>query len=178
MEPIRFFGADNQWGELSNFWLLSTPIVHQGKTYTTSEHLYQAMKFMGSNVTPLSLEYIELIRKANTPYKAKLLAGLSTLDRYEWQAQIAEIVKRYKARGIAIRPDWDEETKIKAMLDVLVSKFSTDARAREVLLSTGESPLIEGSPYDTFWGEGKYKNGKNWLGILLMRVRKAIRERQ
>jgi predicted NAD-dependent protein-ADP-ribosyltransferase YbiA (DUF1768 family) len=55
-------------------------------------------------------------------------------------------------------------------------KFSTHQELRERLLATGEAELIEGNTWnDTFWGVCKGE-GQNWLGKILMEVRKELAE--
>ena len=47
---------------------------------------------------------------------------------------------------------------------------------KELLINTGDAFLIEASPVDSYWGEGKYGTGKNRLGILLMKLRDELKE--
>lgn len=66
-----------------------------------------------------------------------------------------------------------------------MAKFS-DPSLKQFLLDTGNKEIVETSPYDVIWGIGmgednpdrfdktKWK-GKNWLGEVLMRVRKDLR---
>jgi predicted NAD-dependent protein-ADP-ribosyltransferase YbiA (DUF1768 family) len=42
-------------------------------------------------------------------------------------------------------------------------------------VATGEAPLVEESPTDSFWGVGTKGTGKNMLGTLLMQVRRQLR---
>jgi len=65
---IRFYSVAAEYGELSNFALY--PITLKGKRWPTSEHYFQAQKF----VTPRDQEEI---RNANTP----MLAARSGRDR-------------------------------------------------------------------------------------------------
>jgi len=72
-------------------------------------------------------------------------------------------------RGVTLRPDWDR-IKLAVMHELLLLKFS-DPTLRNLLLDTGDRPLIEGNNRgDKFWGvcDGI---GLNWLGTLLMLVR-------
>jgi ribA/ribD-fused uncharacterized protein len=80
---------------------------------------------------------------------------------------------------------WDE-VKIVVMLELLRQKFS-HSQLRNRLLRTEDIPLIEGNHWhDNFWGVCVCGNdasslgacdgsGHNWLGKLLMRVRRDIR---
>lgn len=72
------------------------------------------------------------------------------------------------------------------MVPGLVSKFLQDTYCLNTILDSGDSVLVEASPYDKIWGIGmaeddpratdpsKWK-GKNLLGKVLMRVRDEIR---
>lgn len=67
-----------------------------------------------------------------------------------------------------------------------MAKFSQNLHLREFLLSTGESVLVEASPYDQVWGigmgatdrgardPGQWK-GQNLLGFALMDARSQLR---
>lgn len=79
---IFFHSELSKYGELCNFFKLKTPLIFLGNSYSTSEHLYQAMKFLYFNQSKLNLEYSELIRKSSTPYKAKYLASLWTTSKF------------------------------------------------------------------------------------------------
>jgi len=61
---------------------------------------------------------------------------------------------------------------------VLIEKFSQNSELKNLLLQTGDSLLVEASPYDKVWGIGlneqdaKYKQwkGEKLLGYALMDV--------
>jgi ribA/ribD-fused uncharacterized protein len=57
-----------------------------------------------------------------------------------------------------------------------LEKFRQNPALRKALLDTGDAKLIESSPYDSYWGEGKDKKGLNHLGTILERVRNKIKE--
>lgn len=70
-------------------------------------------------------------------------------------------------------------------------KFSQNEVLREVLLSTGDKVLVEAALNDALWGVGTDKNGlwangarspdgwgKNWLGQVVMNVRRRLREQK
>ena len=65
-------------------------------------------------------------------------------------------------------------------------KFSQNRNLREFLLSTGDSVLVEASPYDAIWGirlaasspeaqDPMKWRGQNLLGFALMEVRDELR---
>ena len=43
--PLKFYGANNPFGEFSNFYHAEMKI--DGKTWPTTEHYFQAQKFVG-----------------------------------------------------------------------------------------------------------------------------------
>jgi ribA/ribD-fused uncharacterized protein len=75
--------------------------------------------------------------------------------------------------ALALRSDW-EQVKVDIMRDLVRQKFSCDPDLTERLLATGDAELIEGNTWrDAFWGvyEGR---GENWLGRILMEVRRDL----
>lgn len=149
-KEIRFFGKDGKYAIFSNF--ANTPLVIGGLEYPTAEHYFQSMKF--ANTSP---EYAEQIRLAPTPFKSKQLG---------------------KSRNHRIHPYWSgkDGESIRVMRRVLFCKALQNKKFRDLLVSSGNSKIIEASPFDTFWGEGKEKNGKNMLGVLLEELRDRLRK--
>ncbi len=122
-------------------------IEMDGKWYRTVESYFQSQKFD-------DLNHQEAIRNAPS---AKVAAQLG------------------RSRDIPIRSDW-EEAKIEIMKGAVLKKFQTHDAPRELLLSTGDEPLIENAPGDYFWGCGKDGTGQNWLGRILEDVRELLRK--
>jgi ribA/ribD-fused uncharacterized protein len=118
-----------------------------GKWWPTSEHYFQAQKFAG---TP----YEERIRKARSP---KIAARMG------------------RRRKHPLRADW-ERVKDEIMRRAVMRKFETHADIREILFSTGETPIVENAPKDYYWGCGADGTGENRLGAILMDVRDTLRE--
>ena len=93
-----------------------------------------------------------LIRSANSPGAAKRLG-----------------------RRVDLRPDW-EDVKGDLMRSILEAKFGVP-ELRDALVATGDADLVEGNTWgDTYWGvcDGE---GRNQLGLTLMRIRADIRRR-
>jgi ribA/ribD-fused uncharacterized protein len=61
------------------------------------------------------------------------------------------------------------------MLDALRAKFTQHDDLADLLLSTGDRPLVEHTANDAYWGDGGDGKGKNRLGRLLERVRRELR---
>ena len=62
---IFFYRERDDYGFMSNFW--PAPVFIDGKSWPTTEHYYQAMKF------PTVLEHQEKIRNNKSPTVAKRL---------------------------------------------------------------------------------------------------------
>jgi len=142
---IRFYGVNAEYGELSNFALY--PITLKGKRWPTSEHYFQAQKFVTARDQ-------EEIRNANTP----MLAARWGRDR-----------KR------KLRRDW-ERVKIGVMREAVEAKFRQHEELGALLLQTGDATLVEHTENDDFWGDGGDGTGRNELGRILMAVRLRLRE--
>ncbi len=144
--PILFYSRGSDFPEFSNFHL--APVTIGEKVWPTNEHYYQAMKY------PSDMMYQEKIRKPKYPQDAKRLG---------------------RAKH-GFMPDWDS-IKEDVMLHALRAKFTQNQQLKALLLSTGDRSLHEHTKYDRYWGDGSSaKNGKDRLGILMMQVRKEIRD--
>lgn len=137
---ILFYETDKAYGCFSNFSRHSVSI--SGVNWATSEHYFQAQKF-------LSAADKEAVLCAVTPFAA---------------AQIG------RERHRSFRTDW-EDVRDKVMLDALRAKFAQHTDLREVLLSTQGAALVEHTKNDRYWGDGGDGLGKNMLGNLLEQVR-------
>lgn len=133
-----------------------------GVVYHTTEQYMMAQKaaLMGDGVT-----------------QAKIMASANPRD--------------YKALGREVR-NFDEElwdlNKRDVVLRGNLAKFSQNPELFEFLDGTGDSVLVEGSPYDGIWGvrlaidDPRIQNpnewqGENLLGFVLMETRDVLRER-
>jgi ribA/ribD-fused uncharacterized protein len=144
-EPIRFYSTGDEYGCFSNF--SAHPVFYDGQTWPTSEHCFQAQKFLDPKDR-------QAICKANSPMIAARLG---------------------RDRKRPLRRDW-ESVKIGLMRAIVLAKFSQHADLRATLLATGDAKLIEHTDRDAFWGDGGNGSGKNWLGRILMEVREQLRE--
>lgn len=143
-DTIKFYSVNRKYGEFSNF--AQFPIKLKGKLWKTTEHYFQAQKFLDS-------EYANKIRKANSPMKAAELG---------------------RNRKVKIRSNWDK-IKDNVMYEALKAKFTQHKELRELLLSTNDKILIEHTENDAYWGDGGNGKGKNRLGKLLMRIRTELK---
>lgn len=123
-------------------------ILIDGKVWLTSEHYFQAKKFAGT-------EHESTVRLASNAWMA---------------------AKEGRRRDKPMRKDW-ELVKEDVMYIALQAKFTQHEGLKATLLSTEDAELIEDSPIDWYWGCGANGKGKNRLGVLLMRLREELREK-
>jgi ribA/ribD-fused uncharacterized protein len=141
---IYFYSTREEYGAFSNFSAHGFEL--DSKYWKTSEHYFQAMKFVGT-------EYADKVREARSPKEA------------------AELGRR---RDFPLRKDW-EKVKDDVMRKAILMKFQTHDDIRELLLSTGDEELVEKTTGDTYWGCGTDGTGKNMLGKILMEVREQLK---
>ncbi|KAJ7235061.1 hypothetical protein C8J57DRAFT_1089314, partial [Mycena rebaudengoi] len=128
------------------------PVIYNGKEYPTSEHLFQAFKFMD--------HHPDIAESIRTVSKSPQIAYKHSTGTYLAQQH----------------PDWDK-TQILKMEITLWHKFSQNAELKRLLLGTGDAELIHFTT-GPFWGVGKGRNkyGRNEYGKALERVRSGLRE--
>ena len=147
---IYFYKVQEPYGCFSNF--SPHAVVMDSIQWPTSEHYYQAQKFIGT----IDAHLCETIRQATTPEEAAALG---------------------RDRNRVVRSDWDH-VKCQVMYEVVRVKFQSHPEIQAVLLGTGDQLIIENSPTDCFWGCGVDREGENHLGRILMRIRAECRASQ
>lgn len=169
MEPVLFYYKHNQktvgkYDKFGNFY--PCKFKHDGKTYKTSEHLYQALKF--KNETPAEKEWQEIIRNANTPTIARYLGHQMTHQRWAWQKKYRDLVVQYKTK-VRLIENMDSK-RVDLMRITLNAKFTepNNQAFRQLLKETGNKVI--GENCRCFWGY----YGENNLGKLLMEIREKI----
>lgn len=142
---IYFYSArEGPCGVFSN--LSAHGFVLAGTWWATSEHYFQAQKFVG---TP----HEEESRRARTPRAA---------------------ANRGRERNRPLRRDW-EAVKDDVTRRAVLHKFTAHADLRSLLLDTGDREIVENAPSDYYWGCGADGSGRNRLGITLMETRARLR---
>ena len=144
---------DNKYKAFTTFAPCPTPIRFVRSagvvdTFPTVEHYYQAMKFF-------------------------------MVDN-DWYAQVRDAPTAAQARTMGASKDHKSDphfndSRMLHMKNATKQKFE-NKELGELLLSTGEKRLIEGSAVNSFWGEGADKRGENHLGKLLMELRAELRD--
>jgi type I restriction enzyme S subunit len=152
-ESVVFLKTDEPFGGLSNM-AGGYPIRVNGIRILTSEALYQACRF------PHLPDVQRMIIGENSPMTAKMRS------------------KPYRKDS---RRDWDQ-VRVRIMRWCLRMKLASNWSAfSELLLRTGDRPIVEQSRKDDFWGakavgDGSTLVGMNVLGRLLMELREQVKE--
>lgn len=173
---IEFYAPKAAHGVFSNFHVMKPKMSYRGKAYATSEHLYQAMKFLYDGASEYTLQYAELVRLTHTPYHAKLLGALKVITKgYKHQLALNDTITDALALGVKCDPLW-QSAKKERMREVLWIKFRWNKTCFTALCSTGTSTLAEHTALDRYWGDGgEARDGANVLGQLLMETRDKLR---
>ncbi len=142
MMRILFCRVDEPFGCFSNF--SAHPVVIDGLRWPTTEHYFQAAKFIG-----VDSEHAAAIRGAPSPMVAARMG---------------------RSRAHPIRPDW-ETVKDDVMRHAVRAKVEQHDDVRRALEETGTAEIVEHTPRDAYWGDGPDGSGRNMLGRILMELR-------
>ncbi len=145
MEQLKFYRVNDAYGCFSNFY--SHPIEIDGIKWRTSEHYFQAMKFLD----------VKLQRKAN-----EIVSPM-------------EVAKFGRDRSLPLRPDW-EEVKDDIMRKAVLQKVFQNQFVFDTLISTRDLFIIEHTKNDSYWADGGDGTGNNMLGKILMEVRVLMKK--
>ena len=142
-DTINFYGSREPYFEFSNFARFHVTL--DGKIWPTSEHYFQAQKFLDEALQ-------EKVRLARTPRAAADMG---------------------RDRSNPLRADW-ETVKDDVMRKVVRAKFTQHAELKKLLLDTGDAIIVEHTVNDAYWGDGGDGSGKNMLGRILMEIRSEL----
>lgn len=147
--PLEFYSKSEPYYEFTNFFVCNVSI--DNAVWPTTEHYFQAMKFLGDTKT------VQQVRQLPTPR-----------DAFDFS-------RRHANRWTCSPERWNCE-KDGFMLRALRCKFTQIPHLRQLLLDTGTRKLVEHTQEDRYWGDGGDGSGQNRLGELLMCVRAELRE--
>jgi ribA/ribD-fused uncharacterized protein len=84
----------------------------------------------------------------------------------------AKAAKRF-GKTVVRTTEWHRR-RVDIMRLIVTAKFTQNLDLLQKLVDTGDQDLIEGNNWnDTFWGQCPIGTGENWLGRILMEVRRA-----
>jgi ribA/ribD-fused uncharacterized protein len=159
---IEQFRGNNFY--LSNMYFLENWVTtEQGFAVPTSEHAYQAAKFVDLDA-----------------HKQVALATAELLDYRVYADGLAarEMAHSLIEQGAEIRSDW-EVAQNGLMLAVNRQKFARNRPLVARLIDSGDEEIVEGNDWgDRKWGVDPVgsHNGENRLGKILMQIRSEAME--
>jgi ribA/ribD-fused uncharacterized protein len=184
-DKINFYESGKPFYEFTNFWIcenLNMDHIHSlrggrgGGDWHTTEHYYQAMKFIDAlgNPTDPGVDHVENIRALPTAREAfdysNTGPGAGKDRGTEWHSH-------NKNTGVS--------PKDQAMHNVVAAKFTQNRRLHELLMSTAfdrkSRTIVEtAGTKDLYWGSGDDPghqwtfgtHGGNKLGQLLYNIRR------
>ena len=179
-DEIKFYESGAEFYEFTNFWECSGLMI-DGKQWLTTEHYFQAQKFVGRD------DLVEHCRNLTTPREC--------FDMVR-DPQYVPFVRSDWHRSLPTTND--PSIKDQVMYNAVMNKFTQDPILKNLLLSTayGDVPrmIIENTEKDDYWGTGPgvnqgWANAKgvrytgpwqlgmsgNNLGQLLVRIRDEIK---
>ena len=144
MNEIRFYKEFGEWGYLATY---SNHGFYKDDIYwKTSEHYYQAQKFLDPNVR-------QMIIDAPNPKKASDIG---------------------RNREYHLRDDW-EFVKQQIMFEAVYFKFKQNEEILKKLLETSDSYIVEATVKENYWGCGPNNDGQNNYGKIVMAVRSKLK---
>lgn len=143
MQEIKFYKVNDAHGYMSNFAPYSFELG--GKVWPTSEHYFQAQKFLDEGIQ-------ERIRQLDS---------------------LMDAAMEGRNRQNPLREDW-ENVKDDVMRLAVREKFRQHPEILKELLATGTSCLVEHTKNDAYWADGGDGSGKNRLGQILMEIREEL----
>lgn len=146
-DAINFYRERDDYGFCSNFY--KAPVVIDGKSYPTTEHYFQSVKFETTD--------------ANAAEKVRLARTAS------------EAARIGRSRSHPLRKDW-EDIKDDVMRKALLAKFTQHPDLKKQLMETGNAMLVEHTKNDSYWGDGGNSKGRNMLGKLLVELRTTFQK--
>ncbi|KAG6810404.1 hypothetical protein H0H92_011992, partial [Tricholoma furcatifolium] len=146
-----FFNQDTEYSAFLNHAPYS--VSYERVRYPTATHLLEALKFLPGDQERQNIA--ELIRTR------------------EDTADVYRIAHEYRE---CQNEDY-RESYMQKMEMVMFLKFSQHGELKDLLLETGEAPLVYDDPSDSFWGIGQQADGQpgqNELGVILERIRRRF----
>lgn len=160
-KTIKFYRLSEPYGEFSNFY--KRPIRYNGKLWPSSEHFYQAQKFLDEvnqenvRLCPLPKDAANMGRDPTLPLRADWNDPVSEED-------VASYMGNWKVPSVKLVKDL-------AMWKAVVPKFTQHQDLTTLLIDTKDAIIIEHTKNDRYWGDGGDGTGLNALGRQLMDLR-------
>lgn len=167
-------------------WKNMDTVVYNDKKYILFFGYKCPFSNMYRSIINYNNEYFNCVEQIFAYEKARLFEPSVAQDikNCTYGAQAKKLGSRVRNFDPKI---WDNHREL-IMKEALRAKFDSNTRLKTLLESTGDTELIEVSPYDKFWGagvdrakmielikQGKTYSGKNTLGNALMSLREEYK---
>jgi len=143
---IRFLSTIEKWKDFSNLSL--HPIELDNKKWKSVEHYFQFKKYENSDP-----KFAQILKEIDSSKEVKKLSLKNKNYPKDWEMINSSLLKRAGKK-----------------------KFETYPELKKLLFSTGDEELIEANPDNSLWGEGKDGKGGNFMGKILMELRKNFQK--
>jgi ribA/ribD-fused uncharacterized protein len=151
------------------FWGGGTPFSN----WTKAKFMYKGIQFTSS-------EQAMMFEKAMTFDDTEVATQILATNDAQLQKNLGRAVKGYDGKV------WDA-IREEVVYEILLAKFGQNSNLKEALFATGETTLVEASPFDNVWGIGLRETdpgiedeanwkGLNLLGKCLTRVRETLKK--
>lgn len=176
--PIFFYKTGEAYDIFSNVTDIGFQMNIGGKQYHTrsSEAVYQGMKALSADSPQDKTLAANFFADTKTPGAHLQTTGNAILNK-SFKTGNTFFQGYHNTYTFSGAPQ-KVELKEQIMYETLLAKFTQNLPLLKALLETGTNPIIENTSLasynDDFWGNGKSGNGKNALGIALMRVREDL----
>lgn len=166
---IIFYHPAKEYGCFANF--SRHPVTIYGYRGATSEHSFQAMKFH-----PHREDLVKAVFETKSPHDAAKMGRDQSLPiRKDWD--LIAVDNPYPNLSVNDSRGDDlviQRTKDLIMWQVCWAKIEQHQDIKNILLSTGDLPIIEDTSDDYYWGWGTNHTGNNKLGKILMGIRSVL----
>lgn len=133
----------------------SFPVLHLGISWPTTEHAYQATKFVSFDNT--CAEHTENIHRK--------------IKKAEFPHHVKNIAYTHKD---CVREDWCDDLRLQVMEKLLRLKLSQHLYVRSRLFESRHVRIIGGCNQHSFWGHGKDHKGGDNLERLWLKIRSDL----
>lgn len=179
VREIKFYTTGDQYDIFSNVTDIGFQINIGGVDYQpkSSEAVYQGVKALSAPDTNDQAKAKKIFTDQRNPGKHLQEEGNPIRNGNFRTGFIFFAGYQKNSYSFAQVPE-NVELKEQVMYETLLAKFTQHPALLKALLETGDALIIENTTLaihdDDFWGNGKSGNGKNALGIALMRVREDV----
>lgn len=176
---ILFYQSGADYDIFSNVTDLGFNINIGGREYSprSAEAVYQGIKALSSSA-PNHFNIAESFFNDTSQPGAHLQKRGNAVSNPRFQSYTTQFQPSQGRNYGFLGQPFTFELKEQLMYEILLCKFTQNPALLKALLNTNNDTIIENTSLasydDAFWGNGKNGNGRNALGMALMRVREDL----